>query len=117
MFNVVPDGNGDYGYTNEVNFINSDNHDYCETSMQPSCAVSISREQNDEYLNMYLHINTNPDDAITSFTNTTIGTLYATDKYWDQWTLIPNLQHVPVEHQPWQRVSYFQTDRSIIIIK
>ena len=99
MFNVVPDGNGDYGYTNEVNFINNDNHDYCETSMQSSCAVSISREQNDEYLNMYLHINTNTDDAITSFTNINIGTLYATDKYWDQWTLIPNLQHVPEEHQ------------------
>lgn len=99
MFNVVPDGNGDYGYTNEVNFINSDDHDYCETAMQTACAVPIYHEQDETFVQFYLHMNTNPTDAITSFTNTTLGTLYATDKYWDRWTLIPNLQHVPVEHQ------------------
>ena len=99
MFNVVPDGNGEYGYTNEVSFINDDNHDYCETPMQTSCAVSIFHEQNEQNTQMYLHMNTHPEDAITSFTNTTIGTLFATDKYWDTWTLIPNLQHIPVEHQ------------------
>lgn len=100
MFNTVPDAiTGQRGYTNEVDFINSDDHDYCETPMQPNCAVQISRQQNETNVQMYLHINANPTDPIIGFENLDIGTIYATDKYWDTWTFIPNPQHIPAEHQ------------------
>lgn len=99
LCNVIPNANNEYGYTNEIQFENSDIHNYCETPMQQNCAVSVYHKQNDQNVQMYLHMNPHNTDPIISFSNPSIGTLYATDNYWDTWTLISDPLHVPAEHQ------------------
>ena len=79
-------------YDNPVSFTNDPAHEYSEASFKTNLANPIYYTNIDHILNMYVYQNTNTSDPIDQFSNVDIGSIYATDEYWNinAWEPIQN---------------------------
>ena len=80
------------GYDNPESFTNDPSHQYSEASFKTNLANPIYYTNIDHILKMYVYQNTNTDDPIDQFNNVDIGSIYATDEYWNigAWEPIQN---------------------------
>jgi len=86
------------GYSNPIPYTNDADHWYTETSMQANLACPIYvTDINDTIVELYVHQNLYPENPILQFNNTTIGTIYGTNEYWNRakWIHIENPFAIP----------------------
>lgn len=82
-------------FDTEEEFTASANKWYDETLLHAPFSCPIYVTNNNDILTFYVYTNINTQDPITAF-NTSVGNIYATDKYWDHdtWELITDLTSV-----------------------
>lgn len=103
LFNV---NTGDW--SNELDIYNPDDKWYTETSLETNLAQPIYYSNNGEIFVAYLYQNLRPDDPIKKI-DSTITTIYATNKYWDynSWIWLNDYNNIPLEAQT---AKYFITN-------
>lgn len=91
-------GTGDDRWNNYDDFFSDKNHSFCETPMQTVFATPIYYSNNNTVVKMYVYQNINTDDDIIGI-DSTISTVYATNKYWDvsSWVNIKDFNNIPDE--------------------
>ena len=97
LYNRFHEANQD-GYSNPISYTNDSDYWYTETPMQANMACPIYvTDINDTIVELYVHQNLHPENPILQFNNTTIGTIYGTDDYWNRakWTRIENPFAIP----------------------
>lgn len=90
-------------WDNNVTYYNSSDHIYDETPMSTTFAKSLYYSNNDEISKLYVYQNIRPNDPIVKL-NTSVSTVYATDKYWispnqasNDWIFISDFNNIPTE--------------------
>ena len=90
------------GYSNPISYTNESDYCYGETSLETSFNVPIyMTDINDTIIELFVYQNMHTDVPILQFNNTTIGTIYGTDAYWDKskWVRIANPFAIPAAQQ------------------
>jgi hypothetical protein len=90
------------GYSNPISYTNESNYWYGEASLETSFNTPIyMTDINDTIIELFVYQNMHTDVPILQFNNTTIGTIYGTDAYWDKskWVRIANPFAIPTAQQ------------------